>query len=41
MAELDFRDYLRSLPHPNAQDGGDLYTPTEAELPLKVQTVIS
>ncbi len=41
MAELNFRDYLRSLPHSNSQDWGDRYTPTEAELPLKVQTVPS
>lgn len=40
MPELDFRDYLLTLPNPNSQDWGDRYTPTEAELPLKVQTVV-
>lgn len=39
MPEPDFRDYLLSLPNPNSQDWGDRYTLTEAELPLKVQTV--
>jgi len=41
MTELNFREYLETLPVPAAQDWGDRYTPTEAELPLKVQTVIS
>lgn len=41
MVEPDFRNYLRSLPDPKAQDWGDRYTPTQAdELPLKVQTIV-
>jgi HEAT repeat protein len=41
MSELDFRNYLLTLPNPIAQDWGDRYTPTEAELPLNVQTLTS
>lgn len=37
--QLDFRDYLRSLCDSSDENWGDRYTPTEAELPLKVQTV--
>jgi len=41
MSELDFRKSLLPLPNPNEKDWGDRYTPTEADLPLKVQTVTS
>jgi HEAT repeat protein len=42
MADLiDFQPYLKSLlPDPPNKDWGDRYTPTEAKLPLKVQTVV-
>lgn len=39
--EIDFQPYLISiLPDPANQDWGDRYTPTQVELPLKVQTIV-
>lgn len=37
---IGFQPYLKSLPNPANQEGSDRYTPTEAQLPLKVQTVV-
>ncbi|MDX2231854.1 MAG: HEAT repeat domain-containing protein [Leptolyngbyaceae cyanobacterium bins.349] len=41
MPAPDVCDYLTRLCNPSDQAWGDRYTPTEAELPLKVQTVIA
>lgn len=38
---INFQLYLKSvLPDPANQDWGDRYTPTQVELPLKVQTIV-
>ncbi len=38
---IDFQPYLKALlPDPTNEDWGDRYTPTQVELPLKVQTVV-
>ncbi|MBW4473078.1 MAG: HEAT repeat domain-containing protein [Stenomitos rutilans HA7619-LM2] len=37
---IDFQPYLKALPDPANHDWGDRYTPTQAELPLKVRAIV-